>query len=188
MVASAVRSLHRHNPVKFENCDPEKTVSSTVYIALGSNLDDPSAQIHRALAALAHLPQTGLADCAPWYRSAAIGPGTQADYINTVVRLHTELAPLDLLHALQAIETAQGRTRTQHWGARTLDLDILLYDDLSLNTAELTLPHPRLTERNFVLAPLHDLAPELTLVNSKGIERSVKQWLANCGSTGIVQL
>ncbi|MEH6543444.1 MAG: 2-amino-4-hydroxy-6-hydroxymethyldihydropteridine diphosphokinase [Porticoccaceae bacterium] len=163
-------------------------MSSTAYIALGSNLDDPSAQIHRALAALAHLPQTELTDCAAWYRSAAVGPGTQADYINTVVRLYTELAPMDLLHALQAIETAQGRTRTQHWGARTLDLDILLYDDLSLNTAELTLPHPRLTERNFVLAPLHDLAPELLLSDGKTIERSVKQWLANCGSTGIVQL
>lgn len=163
--------------------DNPATMTATAYIALGSNLDDPPAQIQRALSALAQLPETKLTACAPWYYSTAIGPGTQADYINTVACLCTGLAPLELLHALQTIETAQGRIRTQHWGARTLDLDLLLYDDLSLETEELSLPHPRLTERNFVLIPLHDLVPELLLPDGTAI----KQWLANCGSAGIVR-
>ncbi len=155
----------------------------TTYIALGSNLDDPAAQIQRALESLSCLPDTQLTACAPWYCSVAVGPGTQPDYINTVACLCTQLTPLDLLHALQSVESAQGRLRTEHWGARTLDLDILLYDNLILNTEELTLPHPRLTERNFVLLPLLDLAPELNLPDGSGL----KQWLANCGSAGIVR-
>lgn len=160
----------------------------TVYIALGSNLDDPPTQIQQALSALAQLPQTELINCAPWYRSAAVGPGIQGDYINTVASLSTGLEALDLLHALQTIETAQGRIRNERWAARTLDLDILLYADLRLRTPELSVPHPRLLERAFVLAPLHDLAPELRLSDGADRECSIKEWLANCDSTGIVRV
>lgn len=159
-----------------------------VYIALGSNLDDPTSQIQRALHALRQLPETELVKCAPWYRSSAIGPGVQDDYINTVAALNTKLSPTTLLHALQTIETVQGRTREQRWAARTLDLDILLYGDLNMDTPELKLPHPRLLDRDFVLAPLSDLAPDLHLGHGNGAQLPIKEWLANCPSTGIFRL
>jgi 2-amino-4-hydroxy-6-hydroxymethyldihydropteridine diphosphokinase len=134
-----------------------------VYISIGSNLDDPPAQVARALAALAALPDSSGLIRSPIYRSAPLGPPSQPHYLNAVVRLDTSLPPLDLLRALQRIETAQGRVRTERWGARTLDLDLLLYGDLIRRDPVLTIPHPRLPERAFVLYPLHDLAPDLEL-------------------------
>lgn len=156
----------------------------TVYIGLGSNLDNPRLQIEWALGALAHLPGSRFEAAAPCYQSRALGPGPQPDYINTVARLRATLAPLDLLRELQALETARGRTRDQHWGPRTLDLDILLYGDLVLADQGLTLPHPRLTERAFVLLPLLDLDPDLILPDGTALARL----LARVDRTGIVRL
>lgn len=133
------------------------------FVGLGSNLDDPAQQIQTAVAALKNAPQIQFTELSPLYRSVAIGPGSQPDYINAVAELLTTLPADALLRELQAIETAQGRIRTVRWGARNLDLDLLLYGMDTINSAELTVPHPRMTARNFVLYPLYDLAPELIL-------------------------
>ncbi|HEY9036475.1 MAG TPA: 2-amino-4-hydroxy-6-hydroxymethyldihydropteridine diphosphokinase [Pseudomonadales bacterium] len=135
----------------------------TAYIGIGSNLDQPHSQVQRALTALAALPRSQLTDCSPWFGSKAVGPGVQADYVNGVARLETDLSPHDLLAALQSIEQQHGRLRTQRWAARTLDLDILLYGNERIADADLTVPHPRLLERAFVLQPLLALAPTLVL-------------------------
>src|SRR5690606_11032591 len=131
------------------------------YIGLGSNLDDPLAQVQRALERLAQLPDTQLIGQSRLYRSAPVGPEGQPDYINAVACLNTTLAPETLLDQLQHLEHQQGRVRSLRWGPRTLDLDILLYDALVLQTPRLTLPHPEMINRNFVLHPLSELAPDL---------------------------
>ncbi len=153
------------------------------YIAIGSNLDNPRQQVEKAVSALARLPQTRLAAVSPWYRSAAIGPGQQPDYLNGVARLDTGLDPRQLLAALQAIENDQGRQRGERWAARTLDLDILLYSDQVIAETGLTIPHPRLAERNFVLYPLVDLAPDLVLPDGTPLGAL----LAKCDAGGIVR-
>jgi 2-amino-4-hydroxy-6-hydroxymethyldihydropteridine diphosphokinase len=133
------------------------------FIGLGSNLDEPLQQIQRALDALAALEHCTLCAVSPCYRNPAIGPGEQPDFINAVAELLTSLTPLELLADLQRIENTQGRVRNIRWSARTLDLDLLLYGDRIVALPELQVPHPRLRERNFVLYPLHDIAPTLTL-------------------------
>nr|WP_218058012.1 2-amino-4-hydroxy-6-hydroxymethyldihydropteridine diphosphokinase [Gilliamella apicola] len=137
---------------------------STCYIALGSNLEDPLAQANRAIVALKQLPNTKIADISPFYRSKPLGPQNQNDYLNAVIKLTTNLSPIELLDELQTIEKAQGRVRKDNrWGARTLDLDILLYDDLVINSERLTIPHYHMKNREFVLYPLFDISPELIL-------------------------
>lgn len=133
-----------------------------VYIGLGSNLQSPIEQLRRAVRALHNLPSTKLVTVSPVYQTRAIGP-PQPDYLNATAKLHTALAPQVLLDALQQLEQQQGRERTEHWGPRTLDLDILLYGDQRIDTERLTVPHPHLHERAFVLYPLHDIAPKLQL-------------------------
>lgn len=128
------------------------------YIALGSNLNDPSQQLHNALDALAGMADSKLIRVSSFYRSAAIGPGQQPNYLNAVTLMHTALEPHALLSAVQAIENQQGRTRSERWGPRTLDLDILLYGDQVINSPTLTVPHPRMHERDFVLYPLHEIS------------------------------
>ncbi len=147
-----------------------------VYIGIGSNLDNPYWQVVAACTALAALPESRVLAQSPWYRNRALGPGEQANYLNGVVALETRLAPLVLLAALQAIEQQQGRTRTQRWAARTLDLDILLYGHYAITEPTLHVPHPRLYERYFVLYPLSMLAPQLVLPNG----RSITACLADC--------
>lgn len=159
-------------------------MTATAYIGLGSNLDDPARRVSSAIAAIARLPDSALSAVARWYQSVAIGPGKQPDYINTVVRISTDLSPQLLLQLLQTIEKDHGRERRLHWGPRTLDLDILLYGDWIIDTTELTVPHPRLGERNFVLFPLADIAPTLVLPSGA----SVPELLANCTSEGIVRV
>ena len=158
--------------------------AETVYIALGSNLDNPLNQVCHAVTALDGLPKSCLIAQSPWYRSAAIGPGEQPDYINGVACLKTSLSPECLLDALHTIECAQGRTRWQRWAARTLDLDILLYGDRIVATDRLQIPHPRLHQRNFVLYPLADLAPQLRLPDGQ----QLATLLSNCGDSGITKL
>jgi len=132
------------------------------FIALGSNLSEPQAQVKSAVVALTKHPLISVQRCSPWYRSTAIGPGEQEDYVNGVieVKAHTDDAEA-LLDILQHIEHTQGRVRTIKWGPRTLDLDLLTYGDHIIETERLTVPHPRICERNFVLFPLRDLAPTL---------------------------
>ncbi|WP_111641064.1 2-amino-4-hydroxy-6-hydroxymethyldihydropteridine diphosphokinase [Marinimicrobium alkaliphilum] len=153
----------------------------TAYIGLGSNLDNPHTQITRAFDALAVLPDSKLVARSPLYRSRAVGP-PQPDYINAVAALHTRLPALALLDALQGIEQAHRRVRKQHWGPRTLDLDLLLYGEHTLDLPRLSVPHPYLSERNFVLYPLADIAPTLVLPDG----RSLAALLEHCDRDGLV--
>lgn len=159
-------------------------MQTKVYISLGSNLNSPPLQIQRATKALAKLPRTKLLAIAPWYKSTAIGPVTQPDYINTVASLVTTLSPQRLLKELQVIECQQGRKRLIRWGPRTIDLDILLFGSRQINSRKLVVPHPRLAQRNFVLYPLADIAPNLLLPDNT----SLRQLLANRCTKGIVRL
>jgi 2-amino-4-hydroxy-6-hydroxymethyldihydropteridine diphosphokinase len=154
------------------------------YIGLGSNLDNPLAHVEQAFTELGEIPNTQLAKRSNIYRSRAVGPGDQADYINAVALLKTELAPLELLDALQAIEHSHKRVRIEHWGPRTLDLDILLLDNQIIASERLTVPHPYLAQRSFVLYPLADLAPELILPDSKHLQELVAQ----CPRDGLEEL
>lgn len=134
----------------------------TTYIGLGSNLDDPVAQLMRAFDELAMLPQSRLVQRSALYSSKPVGPA-QPDFVNAVVRLDTELSPLALLDALQTLEQAHHRVRLQHWGPRTLDLDLLLYGNQTIDEDRLKVPHPYLTQRSFVLYPLAEISPDLHL-------------------------
>ena len=135
------------------------------YIALGSNEGDRLAYLRAALEALASEPGVSLdpaGDVASLYETRPVGgPAGQGDYLNTCVRVHTRLAPHVLLGVTQRIETALGRLRRKRWGPRTIDLDLLLFGDVVLHDAQLTLPHPRIAERRFVLEPLAELAADL---------------------------
>ncbi|ARN76301.1 2-amino-4-hydroxy-6-hydroxymethyldihydropteridine diphosphokinase [Oceanicoccus sagamiensis] len=144
------------------------------YIALGSNLEEPLSQVGRAVEALRALPESAVTAVSPWYQSVAVGP-EQPDYINGVVELHTAAEPLTLLTLLQSIENAHERKRVQRWGPRTLDLDILLYADRLIDQPTLTVPHPRMLERNFVLRPLYDIAPALVLANGVPLKEQVAE-------------
>jgi len=156
------------------------------YVGLGSNLDDPPRQLERALGALAQLPDTRLVLRSPWYRTAPFGPVPQPHFINAVAGLLTRLTPEDLLQHLRAIELAQGRPAVrERWGPRPIDLDLLVHGLERRADAALTLPHPGIPERNFVLYPLRDLAPDLDVpglgtvrdlaarVTAEGIEHHV---------------
>ena len=132
------------------------------YLALGSNLADPLHQVQSALDALAGLPQTSLLALSPFYRTPPYGPPDQPDYLNAAVLLETGLAPEALLDQTQRIELEQGRVRKdERWGPRTLDLDIMLFGDLTLATPRLTVPHYDMRNRAFMLVPLLSIAPDL---------------------------
>ena len=129
------------------------------YVGLGSNLGDRAAYLLLGLSALSRLPETRLLRLSPIYETDPVGP-PQPPYLNMVAELETELSPKGLLAEMLRIEKALGRERRERWGPRTLDLDLLLYGDLVLEEAGLSVPHPRLHERAFVLVPLLDLLPE----------------------------
>lgn len=134
------------------------------YIGLGGNLGDPVERIRSARRAVGAIPGVRETAFSSVYRSAPMGPKDQPEYANAVIAVETTLAPLDLLWALQAVETAFGRVRIgERWGPRTLDLDILLYGREILNTEHLIVPHPGLADREFVLYPLREIAPELEI-------------------------
>lgn len=136
---------------------------SQAFIALGSNLQQPLQQVTTALREIAGLPQTALVRQSSFYRTAPVGYDDQPDFINAVAEVETTLAPLQLLHAIQGIENQHGRERPFPNAPRVLDLDLLLYNNTVMDTNELTLPHPRMHERGFVLLPLAEIAPDLTL-------------------------
>lgn len=142
---------------------------SRAWIGLGSNLDDPPARVRQALDWLDQLPRTRRRRTSSLYGSRPVGPADQPDFINAVAELETGLAPTVLLDALQALEDRAGRVRRRRWGERSLDLDILLYDDRVVNEPRLHIPHPRLAERAFVLVPLAEAAPELRLPDGRAV-------------------
>jgi 2-amino-4-hydroxy-6-hydroxymethyldihydropteridine diphosphokinase len=133
---------------------------ATAFVGLGANLGDAEAALRQALAGLAALPGTRLVRSSRLYRSAPVDAGGP-DYLNAVAQLETTLAAPELLRALQSLEHAAGRERPYRNAPRTLDLDLLLYGAARIASAALTVPHPRLRERAFVLLPLAELAPEL---------------------------
>lgn len=154
------------------------------YIGLGSNLEVPQQQLRRALESLSAISALPL-KVSGFYRSSPMGPTDQPDYINAVACLDTSVEPQLLLKQLHQIEAGQGRVRSgPRWGARTLDLDILIYDDRIIDTPELQIPHPGLAQRNFVLYPLLELAPDLQV---PGLG-SVSELIAGCELGDLVKL
>jgi 2-amino-4-hydroxy-6-hydroxymethyldihydropteridine diphosphokinase len=132
-------------------------VTNQVFLALGSNLNDPVAQIKQAVQSLCHT--LSAIKCAHLYQSKPLGPQDQPDFVNTVISGYTDLSPNHLLVTIQKIETQQQRVKTRYWGPRTIDIDILFYGDMRMETAELTIPHKELFNRTFVTIPLLDLIP-----------------------------
>lgn len=156
-----------------------------VYIGLGSNLAEPLRQLQAALAAIAELPHSQLVTTSSFYASDPLGPPDQPRYVNAVAALDTELAPLELLDALQRIEQEQGRVRkAERWGPRTLDLDILLFGDLQLDEERLRVPHYHMHARAFVLYPLAEIAADLQLPDG----RPLQALLADCPCVGLERL
>ena len=146
----------------------------TCYIGIGSNLAKPIDNAKIAIEALRQLPQSQLITCSKLYSSKPMGPQDQPDYINAVACVDTRLAPIELLDALQQIENEQGRVRKEHWGARTLDLDILLVGNEIMSTPRLTVPHYGMKEREFVLYPLAEIAPQLQLPCGQALSALLK--------------
>ncbi|MDX6535210.1 MAG: 2-amino-4-hydroxy-6-hydroxymethyldihydropteridine diphosphokinase [Gaiellales bacterium] len=148
------------------------------YVGLGSNLGDPAATLRTAAVRLRSLGQ--IAGVSQLYETEPVGLEDQPPFRNAVVALDTDLQPLALLDGLQAIEAEFGRERTIRWGPRTLDLDVIWYDGAVLESERLTLPHPRAHEREFVLRPLSEVAPELPLAGS-----TVRELLADLAPQGV---
>lgn len=156
----------------------------SAFIGLGSNLADPRAQILKAFAELDRLPQTRLKARSSLYRSAPVGYADQPDFINAVAEIETALAPHQLLDALLDMEHRHGRVREFRNAPRILDLDILLYNDLTCHEHGLTLPHPRMHERAFVLQPLREIAPACVI----GEHGQVGACLEKCGGQQVERL
>ena len=154
---------------------------NTAYVALGANIGDPAATVLAAFAALSNLEDSRVVHTSSLYRTAPVGLKNQPDFINAVVALETGLAPEELLDALLDLEARFGRVRRDRNGPRTLDLDLLLYNDIELDLPRLILPHPRLHLRAFVLQPLAEIAPTL-VVPGRG---SVAAWLPAVANQGI---
>lgn len=142
-----------------------------IYLSLGANLGNRGETLREALRQIACLPQTNLKAVAPFYETAPWGNLKQPTFINTAAMVETELSPLNFLHKTQQLEFALGRVRHEHWGARTIDIDLLWAEGFTLDTEELKLPHPYVTERAFVLVPLRDIAPALVVQG-----RTVADW------------
>lgn len=144
---------------------------AVVYLALGSNLGDTKRHVSLAQELLQQVLSSAVS--APLYMSKATGYTDQADFLNTVVCGETEMAPLELLKFIQEVESKVGRTPTFHWGPREIDIDIILYDDMTMDKPELTIPHPRYHERDFVLRPLCDLCDDVVDPRSKQSVRTL---------------
>jgi 2-amino-4-hydroxy-6-hydroxymethyldihydropteridine diphosphokinase len=153
------------------------------YVALGSNIGDRRAHLAAAFGALAGLPRTRLLARSALYETAPVGPTGQDPYLNAAAALETTLTPHILLDALLEIERSRGRVRRERWGPRTLDLDLLLHGKATLHDSRLTLPHPAMLGRAFVLAPLCELAPRLVLAG-----RSLAEHLSVLDRAGVRRL
>lgn len=134
-----------------------------VFIALGANMAQPAKQVRRAIALVCLLPDTRLVRTSSFYATTPIGYLDQADFINAVIEISTSLSAMELLESLLAIESALGRERKIVNGPRTIDLDLLLYGNQRISKNELLIPHPRMHERAFVLTPLVEIAPDVTI-------------------------
>lgn len=155
------------------------------YIGLGANMGDPVAQIQSALGDLRAVPGTILHTCSSLYRTPPVGPQDQPDFINAVACLETNLPAITLLHHMQDIENRYGRSRGgRKWGPRTLDLDLLLFGREHIEEENLTVPHPEMTKRGFVLYPLLEIAPDIH-IPGKGAARD---WLDKIDHTGIERI
>ncbi|WP_313081655.1 2-amino-4-hydroxy-6-hydroxymethyldihydropteridine diphosphokinase [Atlantibacter sp.] len=153
-----------------------------VYLAIGSNLASPLEQVNAALAALADIPESQLVAVSDFYRTPPLGPQDQPDYLNAAVELETALAPEALLDHTQRIELQQGRERKAHrWGPRTLDLDIMLFGEMQIETPRLTVPHYDMKNRAFMLLPLAQIAPDLRFPDGD----KLSDLLANLDPSGI---
>lgn len=143
---------------------------NTVYLGLGSNLSDPLQQIQQAISVISTHDEINTLACSSLYISQPMGPQDQPDYFNAVLKINTLLKPLALLDKLQAIENIAGRVRKdQRWGARVLDIDILLYNNEVIKNDRLTIPHYGLQEREFVVIPLAEIDNQLQLPNGQSI-------------------
>jgi 2-amino-4-hydroxy-6-hydroxymethyldihydropteridine diphosphokinase len=152
-----------NNPMKKIKC----------YIGMGSNLQNPMQQISTAISELHDLPKTQFIRVSSFYKTSPLGPQNQPDFINAVAEVDTYLSPLKLLEQLQITENNHDRIRNEeHWGPRTLDLDILLYGDKIIRSKKLTVPHPGIKVRDFVLIPLAEISPNLVLPTGEDV-----QWL-----------
>jgi len=158
------------------------TAAVRAYIGLGANLGDAAATLRTVLDELAGTPGILACRASGFYRTAPVD-ATGPDFVNAVAEVQTHLAPLALLDALQALETRHGRQRPYRNAPRTLDLDLLWYGDIALDTARLTLPHPRMHQRAFVLAPLGELAPGLILPQG-----AVGELLARLGGQAVERM
>jgi 2-amino-4-hydroxy-6-hydroxymethyldihydropteridine diphosphokinase len=154
------------------------------FVALGANLNDPVAQVRAGAAALDRLPDTRRISCSSLYRTAPIGRTDQPEFINAVCEIETALPARDLMQALLVIEREHGRVRDVAGGPRTLDLDLLLYGDRVVDEPGLTVPHPRLHERAFVLYPLQEIAPGLAIPGRGRVD----DLAAGCAGQGIERL
>jgi 2-amino-4-hydroxy-6-hydroxymethyldihydropteridine diphosphokinase len=154
------------------------------YIALGSNLAEPITQVQTAIAEISALAYVELKNASSLYRSKPMGPQDQADFINAVIAIETQLLPQELLQQLQNIEAKHERRRERHWGPRTLDLDLLLYGNSIITEDNLVIPHYGMRERNFVLYPLAEIAPQLILPNGD----SLQMLLQNCPQLDLERL
>ncbi|HJP04862.1 MAG: 2-amino-4-hydroxy-6-hydroxymethyldihydropteridine diphosphokinase [Chromatiales bacterium] len=153
---------------------------SPAYVGIGSNLEDPASQVRAALDGLAELRDSRLVAASDLYRNPPLGPRDQPDYVNAAAGLLTRLSPEDLLAELHGLEKRQGRTRVKgdHWGPRIIDLDLLVFGRRIIHKPGLNLPHPGISERNFVLFPLCDIAPTLA-VPGQGIVFQLAQQLGD---------
>ncbi len=150
------------------------------YIGLGSNLSDPEAQIRQAITNIQSIPHSHINQISSLYFSRPMGPQDQPDYMNAVLALDTQLSALELLDHLQIIENNAGRVRKENrWGARILDLDILLFGDKTIQNKRLTVPHYGMKDREFVLIPLAEIAKSLLLPNGDSISTLAKNIATN---------
>lgn len=158
---------------------------SQVYVGLGSNLAQPEQQVSQALRAIESLPASHISATSSLYISRPMGPQDQPSYVNAVVEVQTEMQAVEFLHCLQKIELEHGRVRkAERWGPRTLDLDVLIFGTQVIDSVELTVPHYGMKEREFVLYPLHEIAPELQLPNGP----KLTELLINCPLNGLEKL
>lgn len=151
----------------------------SVYIALGSNLSNPKEQVHNAVKHIEKIPRTRVIAKSSLYKTPPLGPQNQPEYINQVICIETTLTAYALLQALLAIEIKMGRIRLERWGARIIDCDIILFGNEVINTPALTIPHPEMTKRSFVLFPLAEIAPHLVLPSGDRLQTVLRELECN---------
>ena len=157
--------------------------SHDVYIAIGSNIENPVIQVCSAIKSLQQESKVSVEKVSSWYKSTAVGPSGQPDYLNGVVYIKTQLNPENLLNLLKKIENFHGRKRKIKWGARSLDLDIILFDDLNINSLNLVIPHPMATQRNFVIYPLAEINHSIKIH-----DKTIKEIQQQLDSNGLTKL